>query len=115
VIKPCAIVFPRDARCEFNQLSVVEPTIELFKEFVPDIDRRSGHADCVMERKPLEVGKRRIFFKAPKCLQLGICQTTLPADRRPDVDSEWAADHHGHFDVNNRFELCRDAPRGFLT
>jgi len=94
---------------------VIESTFDLFKEFVPDIDRRFGHADCVMEHKSLVVGKRLILFKAPKCLQLRIRQTALPADRRPNVDSKWASDHHGHFDVNKRFELCRDAPGGFLA
>ena len=57
VIKPSAIVFPRDARREFDQLSGSEPPFESFKEFVPDLDRRSGHADCVMEHKPIVVGK----------------------------------------------------------
>ncbi len=84
---------------------MVEPTFELLKEFVSDIDRRSGHADCVMERKPLVVGKRRILFKTPKCLQLDIRRTALSADRRPDVDSEWTADHHGHFHLSECFEL----------
>ena len=76
---------------------MIEPTFESFEELVSDIDRRFGHAYCVMEYHPLVSGKRWIVFKAPKRLQLSVRQTALPADRRPDVDSERAADHHRHF------------------
>ncbi len=94
---------------------MVEPALELIKEFVPDIDRRSGHADCVMEYHPLVIGKRWIFLKAPECLQLGVRQTALPADRRPDVDSEWATDHHGHFYLDECLKLGRHGLGGLLA
>ena len=114
MIKPGAIVFPRDARREFNQLSGSEPTFESFKEFVPNRDRRFGHAYRVMENNPLVITERWIIFKAPKRLQLNVRQTALPADGRPNVDSKWAADHHGHFQLDERLKLRRNGLDSFL-
>ena len=75
------------------------------KQLVRHLDGGVCHHNGVSEHEAFQVREHGARFVFAQCLELVIGQTLLPADRRPDIDSERATDHHGDFDVGQRFEL----------
>ena len=75
------------------------------KQLVWHLDGGDRHRDSVSEHEAFQFREHGARFVLLQCFELVIGQTLLPADRRPDIDSERATDHHGDFDVGQRFEL----------
>ncbi len=85
------------------------------KQLVRHLDGGVCHHNGVSEHEAFQVREHGARFVILQCLELVIGQTLLPADRRPDIDSERAANHHGDFDVGQRFELSRHRLGGLLA
>ena len=75
------------------------------KQFVWHLDGRVRHRNSISEHEAFQVREHGARVVSPQGLELVVGQTLLPADRRPDIDSERAANHHGDFDVGQRFEF----------
>ena len=84
------------------------------KQFVWHLDGRVRHRNSISEHEAFQVREHGARFVLVQCLELVIGQTLLPADRRPDIDSERATDHHGDFDLGQRLEFSRHCLGGLL-
>ncbi len=85
------------------------------KQLVRHLDGGVCHRNSVSEHEAFQIREHGACFVFVQRLELVIGQTLLPADRRPDIDSERATDHHGDFDVGQRFELSWHGFGGLLA
>ncbi len=74
---------------------VTKPDKQLFWHF----DWSTCYRDCVTKHQEFDIREQRTRFEFVQCLEFLIRYTQLSADRRPDIDSEWATDHLSDFDV----------------
>ena len=93
---------------------MIEFVAKLDEQFLWHLDGGVRHRNRVPEHKAFQICEHRAHFVPVQGLELVIGQSLLPADRRPDIDSERATDHHGDFDVGQRFELSWHCLGGLL-
>ena len=114
MVKPRPVVFPGNARGKLHKLPMIEFVAKPDKQLVWHLDGGVCHHNRVSEHHAFQVREHGARFEFVQCLELVIGQTLLPADRRTDIDSEWATDHHGDFDLGQRLELRRYGLGGLL-
>lgn len=115
VVKARAVILPRDGGSQFDDLAFVKRGAQCFEDPVGNFDGCLRHRDGVTEDAAFTIIKQRIGFEVVQRRDLVIRQTQLSADRRPDVNSERAADHHRHFDLCQHFDLRVDRASCFLS
>ncbi len=115
MVKPRPVVFPGTARGKLHKLPMIEFVAKPVKQLVWHLDGGVCHHHRVSEHEAFQVREHGARFVLVQCLELFIGQTLLPADRRPDIDSERATDHHGDFDLGQRLELRRYRLDGLLS
>ena len=84
---------------------MIELRAKLGKQLVCDLDRRTCDRYRVAQHQAFDIREHRARVVIVQCPEFLIRHALLSADRRPDIDSERATDHHGDFDVGQRFEL----------
>ena len=84
---------------------MIEFVAKLDEQFLWHLDGGIRHRNRVPEHKTFQIREHGAHFVLVQGPEFLILHTLLPADRRPDIDSERAADHHGNFNVSQRFEL----------
>ena len=94
---------------------MIELRAQLEKQLVCNLDRRPGDGYGVAQHQAFDIRKHRARVVFIQCLEFLIRHALLPADRRPDIDSERATDHHSHFDLGQRFELSWHCLGGLLA
>lgn len=115
MIETGAVILPGDAGGQFNELLVAKMLFELIERLLSNVHRRLRHLYRVAQHKPFKLTDGRVDFKVVEGFELLVGKPLLPADRRPDVDSERAADQRGHFHLSQCLELRADRASRILT
>jgi len=91
VIKPCTIVFPGDRRGNLHQLFIAEAFAQLLEQRIPDFNRSLCHSVGVLQNRFFLGGEERAAAEIPQGSNLFFRNSSLSADRRPDVNSKGTA------------------------
>ena len=108
MIETGTVVLPRDAGGQFDELLVAKIPLELIERLLSNVDRRQRHLYRVAQHKPFKLTDDWVSFKVVEGFELLFGDSQPSADRRPDVDSERAADEHRHLHLSQCLELRAD-------
>ncbi len=95
MVKPCAVVFPRQRGRQFHELCIVELLAQLRKQRVWNLDGSLRHAVGIFQDQLFRLGKEGAVAVVGQRCNFFFRGAVGSADRRTDVDSKRTTDECG--------------------